>query len=215
MLFINPDSNVVDEVEPEEVDANGFKFAKILESDDLTISVQRSKADYQSPEESKTRKMFEGYAMAVLAGSLFGINFNPPRIVQDTVPGASQEGLDYVFSHFTGIFLASSFYFLVYCANQMYNNQTPDINASLAFPAWISGAMWAVAQTSWFVALDSLPVSVCFPIINIGPGLVGSLWGVFVYGEISGKRNYLLLLAVFVCAGIAAGLIVASQKPLN
>lgn len=45
-----------------------------------------------------------------------GLNFDPPTWVKDHVDGASQDLIDYVFSHFTGILLASIVYFVAYLA---------------------------------------------------------------------------------------------------
>lgn len=43
-----------------------------------------------------------------------GLNFDPPTWVKDNVEGASQDLIDYVFSHFTGILLAGIVYFTLY-----------------------------------------------------------------------------------------------------
>ena len=77
----------------------------------------------------------------------------------------------------------------------------PKINARLTLPGLLSGAMWAVAQTCWFIANDALSVSVAFPIITSGPGIISALWGVFVFKEITGVRNYIVL-----CIAIALAL---------
>ena len=63
--------------------------------------------------------------------------------------------------------------------------------------------MWAIAQTAWFVANDALSLAVAFPIITSGPGIVSSLWGVFVFKEIRGTRNlgFLSLAIVLSVAG--------------
>lgn len=42
------------------------------------------------------------------------------------------------------------------------------------------------------------------PFFSIGPGLVASLWGVFVFGEIKGNKNYVLLVAAFILISCAA-----------
>ena len=65
-------------------------------------------------------------------------------------------------------------------------------------PGFLSGLMWAAAQTCWFVANASLSVAVAFPLVTSGPGIVSSLWGVFVFKEITGRRNYVVL-----CAAVA------------
>ena len=53
--------------------------------------------------------------------------------------------------------------------------------------------MWGVAQTCWFVANDALSMSVAFPLITSGPGVVSAAWGVLVFKEIKGGRNYSVL----------------------
>ena len=105
--------------------------------------------------------------------------------------------LDYVFSHFTCIFGASSFYFVCYL---IYMRSSPRINARITLPALVSGVMWAIAQTCWFVANDALSVSVAFPIITSGPGIVSAMWGVFVFGEVRGCRNYIVLMLAIALA---------------
>jgi len=154
-------------------------------------------------------KRLVGTLMAVLSGILYGNNFTPPNLLLNTHTGPAAP-LDYVFSHFCGIFATSTFWFLVYCA---YKRSTPVLYPRVILPGFISGLMWAAAQTSWFVANASLSVAVAFPLITSGPGIVGSLLGVFVFGEIQGKRNYVvlciaILLAVVGCTliGIAKGM---------
>ncbi|KAL1529473.1 hypothetical protein AB1Y20_000420 [Prymnesium parvum] len=143
---------------------------------------------------SATMKRLGGIAMAIAAGLLFGNNFTPPTYMQDNNEGPDGKSvisvLSYVFSHFTGIFAMSTFWFLLYCAAMKSN---PRINPRLVIPGFISGIMWAVASTCWFVANRSLDMSIAFPIITSGPGIVSALWGVFVFGEIKGKRNYVML----------------------
>ena len=75
----------------------------------------------------------------------------------------------------------------------------------------LSGVMWAVAQTSWFVANNDLSLVIAFPLVSMGPGIVGALWGVFAFKEITGTRNYLILLAAVAVAGIAAVVLVVSK----
>merc|ERR1712216_185883 len=77
-------------------------------------------------------------------------------------------------------------YFLVYCA--VKRNQ-PMINHEIVLPGFLSGIMWAVAQTCWFVANGTLSMQVGFPLGTSGPGFVAAVWGVFVLGEIKGRAT--------------------------
>jgi hypothetical protein len=45
---------------------------------------------------------------------------------------------------------------------------------------------------------------------SIGPGLVSSLWGIFVFGELTGKKNYALVFVAFVLIAAAATIIAVS-----
>ena len=137
-----------------------------------------------------------GVVMALVSGVLYGNNFTPPDYVMQNGLGPAAP-LDYVFSHFTGIFAASTLYFAIYC---LLMRSAPRINPRVTLPGMLSGLMWATAQTCWFIANDALSVSVAFPIITSGPGIVSALWGVLVFGEISGTRNYVVLCSAIVLA---------------
>ena len=65
---------------------------------------------------SARREKLEGFALCIAAGVCFGANFNPVFWIQQNVDGASPEVLDYVFWHFSGIFLASATYLVIYIA---------------------------------------------------------------------------------------------------
>jgi hypothetical protein len=95
-------------------------------------------ADHMSP----TQKRLLGVLMALAAGALYGVNFNPPQYLMDHASeGHSTESLDYVFSHFSGIFLTSTVYFLVYC---LLKKNKPEIYPQTILPGFISGVMWAI-----------------------------------------------------------------------
>lgn len=114
-----------------------------------------------------------GVVMAIIAGILFGNTFTPPEVLRKNGHGPTQS-LDYVFSHYTGIFATSTFWFVLYCA---YMRGSPRVNPRLILPAMLSGIMWGIAQACWFVANDALSVTVAFPVITSGPGIVSALWG--------------------------------------
>lgn len=68
-----------------------------------------------------------------------------------------------VFSHFVGIWLTSTVYFLLYC---LATKNTPKIYTDATFPGIISGMIWAIAQISWFFANADLGQATSFPIIS-------------------------------------------------
>ena len=77
--------------------------------------------------------------MAVLSGVLYGNNFTPPNLLLNTGRGPSN-ALDYVFSHFCGIYLASTAYMLAYCCCK---RSTPVLYPRVILPGFLSGLMWA------------------------------------------------------------------------
>jgi len=156
-----------------------------------------------------------GIIMAMVAGVLFGSNFAPSISLMDdqtTVNGKglhnSARGLDYVFSHFTGILITSLMWFLVYC---VVNKNKPWISGDVIIPGCLSGVIWGVSQACWFVANENLGVTTAYPIITTGPGIVASLWGVVVFREIKGKRNLYMLMLAFFISFIAIMLICLSK----
>ncbi|XP_071950927.1 transmembrane protein 144-like [Antedon mediterranea] len=143
---------------------------------------------------SPKKKRILGISLSMVAGTFYGLNFVPCLWIQDNVEGSSEDGLDYVFSHFCGIFLTSSTYFFVYCA---LKKNRPQIPLGVVLPSLLSGVMWGIADSGWFVANVILSQSVAFPIITTGPALIASLWGVFYFREITGIRNYIILTLTF------------------
>jgi len=159
---------------------------------------------------SPVQKRVFGISLAVLSGVLYGSNFTPPQYVIDHCigPSCSKNGLDYVFSHFTGIFLTSTLFMLVY---SMFKKNEPRLYPRTVLPAFVSGTMWAVAQISWFIANMTLSMVISFPIITLMPGIVASVWGIAVFGEIEGRRNYLIFFAALVLTLASTALVTLSK----
>ena len=120
--------------------------------------------------------------MALIAGIFYGITFVPVIYIQDNVEGAPQDGLPYVFSHYTGILLTASLIFFIY---SIINKGRPTLDGQLVLPASAGGALWAIAQTSFFVANANLSQTVTFPIITMLPGCIASAWSIFYFKEIT------------------------------
>jgi len=154
-----------------------------------------------------SQKRLVGCSLAVIAGVFFGVNFDPPQYLIDHHKG-SDNGVDYVFSHFCGIFLTSTVYFLVYCA---YKKNKPVINPEIVLPSFISGLVWAIAQISWFYANTALALVVTMPITSTGPGIVALIWGIVFFGEVKGRRNFIVLGCAMAAVGLGVGLIAASK----
>ena len=153
-----------------------------------------------------------GFVLALVSGVFYGTNFNPPQYRIDHGPaGTSREVLDYVFPHFTGIFAMSTLILALYCAAA---RNRPVVYRNSLLPGLASGAIWAVAQVSWFVANKNLSFPVSFPIITSGPAVVASLWGVLLFHEVSGTRQ-LVKMAIALLVTVTGVVLITLSKLLK
>lgn len=156
---------------------------------------------------SDSHRRVVGCALAVGCGAMFGVNFLPCQYIIDHKQGSDQ-GIDYVFSHFSGIFLSSTVYFLIYV---IYKKNRPVLNNQLILPSFVSGLMWGVAQICFFTANTDLALVIVTPIVSTGPGILGTIWGCFLFKEVRGTKNFILMAAAFSTVLLGVGLIATSK----
>uniref|UniRef100_A0A0K0F820 Transmembrane protein 144 homolog (inferred by orthology to a C. elegans protein) n=1 Tax=Strongyloides venezuelensis TaxID=75913 RepID=A0A0K0F820_STRVS len=131
--------------------------------------------------------------LSICAGLCYGLTFLPVVYIQShpkKYPEAPKDAIAFAFSHYTGIFVTTTVFMVIYC---IYKKNKPEINNEIILPAIITGIIWSIAQLSWFVANDALSQAITFPIISMVPGICAALWGVFYFREITGKDNLKLL----------------------
>eukprot|EP00438_Fugacium_kawagutii_P018369 Skav210914 [mRNA] locus=scaffold15:278327:280414:- [translate_table: standard] len=130
-----------------------------------------------------------GFCMAILAGLLFGATFDLPMDLKDGDFGKDPTDImDYVFSHFFGIFLAGVASLLIYVA---VKGKRSHVSCKLILPSLASGVIWGIAQVAWFQANINLGFAVAFPIIGSLPGLLGLLIGLCFLGEVRTRQSRL------------------------
>ncbi len=155
-----------------------------------------------------------GCVLAIVAGILFGFIFIPSTYIQDhpydIYENASKNGLHYVFAMYSGIFVSSIFYYIIYLS---YKGNRPYLHIPSILPGIISGIMWGIAQAGFLVANSVLSQTISFPLVTIGPGTIAVLWSIFYFKEISGQRNYLIIIGGTLLRIISATLIIIS-KPI-
>jgi glucose uptake protein GlcU len=152
-----------------------------------------------------------GYILAIVSGIFFGLVFTPSTYIQDhkdKYPGAKKNGLNYVFSMYTGILLASTFYYSIYI---IAKRNRPHIHIESILPAFISGVMWGIAQAAFIFANSVLSQAISFPLISTGPATIAALWSIFYIKDIIGRRNYLIFSIGTFFRILAAVFIVLSQ----
>lgn len=180
-------------------------------NDGQSVTAEETEEPSWTDKLTPKQKQLFGVSASIASGLLYGCNFDPPSYVADHIdqfPGASTDLSTYIFPHFCGIFITSVFFVQAYA---LYSRNSPKVYPEVIFPGFISGLMWAIAQICWFQANTRLELVVAFPIISVGPGLIGAAWGVFVFGEIKGKRNYMLLITAFILTATSAALTVLSK----
>lgn len=141
---------------------------------------------------SGTQRFF-AFITAIVAGFFYGMTFVPViRMIDNPqlYPFYPQDGISYVFSHYFGIFITSTIIFVIY---SIFRRNQPYAPPNLFLPGMAAGCLWAVAQTSFFVANQHLSQTVTFPIISQMPGCIAAAWSIFYYREIRGKKNFILL----------------------
>ncbi|VDO21455.1 unnamed protein product [Haemonchus placei] len=131
-----------------------------------------------------TASVFRGIAMSLAAGVFYGMTFVPVIYMidnPDKFPGYPDDGLSYVFSHYFGIFLTSTIMFIGYA---MMKRNHPLVPSFIVLPSLLAGILWAIAQSSFFVANQHLSQAVTFPIITMLPGCIASAWSILYFREI-------------------------------
>ncbi|XP_007551096.1 transmembrane protein 144b [Poecilia formosa] len=156
-----------------------------------------------------------GCLLAVMAGFLYGSSFLPILYIKNHSAcrdsifyGASVYDLDYVHAQTSGIFLASSVYFTIYCA--VMKNK-PRVYPRAILPAFLSGFMWTMGTYCWFLATNYLSAVVTYPIVTAGYGLVAALWGSLVFREIKGLMNGLIFFFA-TCVVLTGSMLTAISK---
>jgi len=152
-----------------------------------------------------TQRRIVGCSLSIFSGLLYGFSFAPVLHIKHTY-GDSQNDLDYIFAHYCGIYVGSTVYFIIYSC---YKKNRPQLYPSAILPGVVSGSMWGVAEVGWFIANKYLSPAVSFPIITSGPALVASVWGVLLFKEVSGKKNFLIMAVAYtltITASVLAGL---------
>ncbi|KAF2978651.1 hypothetical protein EK904_010643 [Melospiza melodia maxima] len=191
--------------------STSLESTPLLRESSINVSEETTEDSWVNKLSPAKRRLI-GCSLAVVAGIFYGSSFVPVLYIKDhgrrnetVYTGAN---LDYVFAHFSGIFLTSTIYFLIYCA---VRKNKPYVYPQAILPGFVSGVLWAIANCCWFLANHYLSAVVSFPIITAGPGLVAAMWGVLVFKEIKGLKNYMLLSVSF-CIILAGSLSTAFSK---
>lgn len=142
----------------------------------------------------KIKRIF-GTALATIAGLFLALAYIPYLYIIDRFDNASKNSLDYIFSMYSGILLSSFFYFAIYC---LFKQNRPFVNVQSIFPAFLNGWLWGVANCSLLFSNTVLSQAVTFPIAGSVPSMIAALYGIFLFKEITGTKNFIILIFGFV-----------------
>ncbi|KAI6240126.1 hypothetical protein M3Y99_00498900 [Aphelenchoides fujianensis] len=160
---------------------------------------------------AKKQKLI-GILLSLVAGICYGITFTPVIYIQDNPEKffhPPKDAIDYVFSHYCGIYLTSISVLIVYVA---FKRNRPFVDPQIIGPSLLAGVLWSIAQIAWFVANDSLSQAITFPINSMVPGVIATLWSVLYFKEITGRRNLQFLTVAVVITLFGAALVGLSKS---
>jgi glucose uptake protein GlcU len=188
------------------------KEAKVAEAD-------MEQADEPLAAEAVARPSASGFVMglvcAVVAGVLFGANFDPPTRLMQLAKNQQAAGLvpthplnpqEYVFSHYSGILALT---ILAFSAIKLVNRAVY-VDKSVVLPGLVAGILWGIAQIGWFQANAVLSFVIAFPIITGVPGVLSAILGVVLFGENKDPRSLKLLCLIIFIQALSLGCVAVS-----
>ncbi|MFH4974199.1 hypothetical protein AB6A40_000908 [Gnathostoma spinigerum] len=164
------------------------KIGKILPTDDNDSNTLSRYADIRrSPSVFRiSRRKFMYIIMLSILAISHGLMMTPIVYIMENQQDASQEVLDYMFSHFSTIFMFSTLYFFTYCAVKCGRPYAP---TELILPSVAYGTLWCIGMTLFFVSNHKLSQTVSFPITTHLPSTIGIMADVCLFGSIKGIKN--------------------------
>ena len=197
-------------IEPRAIPPNDGQLSEeIIKAVDGTAEIEQMETDFPFLNRlSDPIQKVLGSCVAAVSGLFYGVMFIPDQYIRDHPEKfvynniqPPNNGLYYVQSQYSGILLSSLTFFIIYC---IFKRNKPVINPSIALPAMISGTMWAIANVGFIVAISALKSAVAYPIVSVLPGIITSLWSLFWFREIQGKKNYIYLVCGMIVRCLAA-----------
>ncbi|EFP12158.1 hypothetical protein CRE_03346 [Caenorhabditis remanei] len=128
--------------------------------------------------------------LTIFVGFLYGNFLTPINYIIANEPGSHQDVRAYILSYCLGSFVTSTVIFFFYA---IFKKNTPLVNAELSMPSIVSGILYGIAVTTFFMANQHLDQVIAYPILSKAPGIIVSLWAIFLFKEIQGKKDIIQL----------------------
>nr|CAD2171365.1 unnamed protein product [Meloidogyne enterolobii] len=154
--------------------------------------------------------------LALISGFFYSVTVIPVIYIQDHLelfPGSPKSGLNYIFSHYFGVFIGATCIFIGY---SIIKRNHPIVNPKIILPSLLSGAIWGCGMMCLFLSNDLLTQTVSYPILITIPGCVASIWSIFYFKEIPlNRKNLYIILLSFTFIFVGALLVFVSKRRVN
>ncbi|KAK6746653.1 hypothetical protein RB195_000119 [Necator americanus] len=157
-----------------------------------------------------TSKRITATLLTLFVGSLYGNMLTPINylVAHSSETGNPANVSSYFFSFCIGALLTSTIIFMIYSAVKL---NRPLINPEITLPSLTSGLIYSVATYCFFLANQHLDQTIAYPILSKAPGIVVSLWAVFLFNEIKGCRDLTTLVAG-ICTTMSGIALISASK---
>eukprot|EP00929_Paragymnodinium_shiwhaense_P107825 TRINITY_DN74184_c0_g1_i1.p1 TRINITY_DN74184_c0_g1~~TRINITY_DN74184_c0_g1_i1.p1 ORF type:complete len:425 (+),score=34.56 TRINITY_DN74184_c0_g1_i1:78-1352(+) len=203
-LFSDPSDDDLDEettVQPEVFDRDCALKRAASSPNQLTKKLLDGKPADKGLGKMGTKVL--GVILAILGGTLCGVNNVPPSLYAVEHPGLPPTGA--VFSQCLGIWMTSTIIYLVYSsAARLSGWRVPH---SVIRPAFASGCIWSIGFYCMLFGIRDLGYSIGYTLDAVGPVAVSSIVSIVFYKEISGGKQLALFFLSFTLQLIGVTLI--------
>lgn len=97
---------------------------------------------------SQLKKRIIGISLSVTAGICVGLTYAPYLYVIDRYDNVSKNGLDYIFSMFTGFLITAFIYFIIYC---IIKKNRPLVIPTSIVPGFANGWIWGISKHVFYL----------------------------------------------------------------
>lgn len=145
-----------------------------------------------------------GYTLAIMGGISYGTQFIPIYVMiakSEENSNYSSNSLDYIFSFTIGAFCTQTIFIVAYSIISLNN---PIVKGNLILPGIIGGVLLSIAIILWAYVSALLNPTIAYPLITVGSPAVSLFWGLCIFREIKGYKNYIALTigGIFMIAGV-------------
>ncbi|VDM60326.1 unnamed protein product [Angiostrongylus costaricensis] len=110
------------------------------------------------------RKKFRYLLMTMGLATLHGLMMTPIEKLKQRHPSEDlYQALDYVWSFYSSVFVASTIYFFLYC---VIRRKEAYVNSALVLPSVGYGVLWTTGMTMWMLSSGVLLQVIAYPIVT-------------------------------------------------